>query len=67
MNRVGTGRTLGVGDRLDTDVAGARRAGLDSALVLTGGTTRDQAEAAQPKPTHVADSLAALILGDHGV
>ena len=44
-----TGRTLGVGDRLDIDVAGARRAGLDSALVLTGGTTREQAEAAEPE------------------
>ena len=52
----GDGRTLGVGDRLDVDVAGARRAGLDSALVLTGGTTREQADAAQPKPTHVADA-----------
>ena len=58
LDRLGDGRTLGVGDRLDVDVAGARRAGLDSALVLTGGTTREQAEAAQPKPTHVADSLA---------
>jgi HAD superfamily hydrolase (TIGR01450 family) len=63
LDRVGDGRTLGVGDRLDIDVAGARRAGLDSALVLTGSTTRDQAEAAQPKPTHTADSLAALVLG----
>lgn len=62
LDRLGDGRTLGVGDRLDVDVAGARRAGLDSALVLTGGTTREQAEAAQPKPTHIADSLAALVL-----
>jgi HAD superfamily hydrolase (TIGR01450 family) len=61
-DRLGDGRTLGVGDRLDIDVAGARRAGLDSAVVLTGGTTREQAEAAQPQPTHIADSLAALVL-----
>jgi HAD superfamily hydrolase (TIGR01450 family) len=62
-DRLGAGRMLAVGDQLDIDVAGARRAGLDSALVLTGGTTREQADAADPRPTHVADSLAALVLG----
>ena len=62
LDRLGEGRVLGVGDRLDVDVAGARRAGLDSALVLTGATTQAQANAAQPKPTFVADSLAALVL-----
>ena len=56
-DRLGPGRTLAVGDRLDIDIAGARRAGLDSALVLTGGTTRAEADAADPRPTHVADSL----------
>jgi HAD superfamily hydrolase (TIGR01450 family) len=61
-DRLGPGRMLAVGDLLDIDVAGARRAGLDSALVLTGGTTREEADAADPKPTHVADSLAALVL-----
>jgi len=62
-DRLGPGRILAVGDRLDADVAGARRAGMDSALVLTGGTSREQADAADPKPTHTADSLAALVLG----
>jgi HAD superfamily hydrolase (TIGR01450 family) len=62
-DRLGPGRCLGVGDRLDVDVAGARRAGMDSALVLTGGTSRAEADAADPRPTHVADSLAALVLG----
>lgn len=60
---LGPGRVLAVGDRLDIDVAGARRAGLDSALVLTGSTTRAQAAGADPRPTHVGDSLAALVLG----
>src|SRR5262249_57141768 len=32
-------RTLMIGDRLDTDIAGAKAAGLASALVLTGVTT----------------------------
>jgi HAD superfamily hydrolase (TIGR01450 family) len=61
-DRLGPGRVLAVGDLLEVDIAGARRAGLDSALVLTGGTTREAADAADPKPTHVADSLAALVL-----
>jgi HAD superfamily hydrolase (TIGR01450 family) len=59
---LGPGRLLAVGDRLDIDIAGARRAGLDSALVLTGSTSRAEAAAADPRPTHVGDSLAALVL-----
>jgi ribonucleotide monophosphatase NagD (HAD superfamily) len=61
-DRLGPGRMLAVGDLLDVDVAGARRAGIDSALVLTGGTGREEAEAADPRPTFVADSLASLVL-----
>jgi HAD superfamily hydrolase (TIGR01450 family) len=63
LDRLGPGRVLAVGDKLDTDVAGARRAGLDSALVLTGATSRAEADAADPRPTHVAASLGALVLG----
>lgn len=68
VDRLGEGRTLVVGDRLDTDVAAAAAAGLDAALVLTGGTTRAEAEAALgaaegPRPIAVADSLAKLVLG----
>ena len=62
-DRLGPGRVLAVGDRLDVDVAGARRAGIDSALVLTGATTRAQADAAAPRPTYVAASLGELVLG----
>jgi HAD superfamily hydrolase (TIGR01450 family) len=61
-DRLGKGRCLAVGDRIEIDVLGARRAGMDSALVLTGGATRAQADAADPKPTLVAESLAALVL-----
>jgi glycerol-1-phosphatase len=41
VDRLGTEprRTLALGDRLDTDIAGARAAGLDSAWVLTGVDT----------------------------
>jgi HAD superfamily hydrolase (TIGR01450 family) len=62
-DRLGEGRCLAVGDRLDADVAGARHAGMDSALVLTGSTLRAQASAADPAPTYIADSLNALVLG----
>jgi HAD superfamily hydrolase (TIGR01450 family) len=63
LDRLGEGRTLVVGDRLDSDVAAAAKAKLDSALVLTGGTSREEAEAAEdPRPGTVAESLAELVL-----
>jgi glycerol-1-phosphatase len=63
LDRLGPGRALVVGDRVDVDAAGARAAGLDSAIVLTGATTAAEASAAEPPPTHVAGSLADLVLG----
>jgi HAD superfamily hydrolase (TIGR01450 family) len=64
LDRLGEGRTLVVGDRLDSDVAAAAAAGLDAALVLSGGTSADDARAAkEPRPVAVADSLAALVSG----
>jgi glycerol-1-phosphatase len=63
LDRLGHGRALAVGDRLEVDVAGARAAGIDAALVLTGGARREDAAAADPPPTHVAASLAELVLG----
>jgi HAD superfamily hydrolase (TIGR01450 family) len=61
-DRLGEGKILALGDRLESDVLGAKRAGFDSALVLTGATDRAQLEGAQPAPTYVGDSLAALLL-----
>jgi glycerol-1-phosphatase len=63
MLRTGAKHPLVVGDRLDTDIEGANRAGVDSLLVLTGVTTRAEADAAQGvhKPTYVADDLRALL------
>jgi ribonucleotide monophosphatase NagD (HAD superfamily) len=61
-DRLGEGKILALGDRLDADVLGAKRAGFDSALVLTGVTERSQIDGAQPSPTHVGESLAALLL-----
>ena len=43
LDRLGEGRALVVGDRLDADVAGAIAAGLDAAVVLTGATDEDEA------------------------
>jgi HAD superfamily hydrolase (TIGR01450 family) len=64
LDRLGDGRTLVVGDRLDSDIAAAAKARLDSALVLTGGTTREEAEAAEdPKPKRIAANRAELVLG----
>ena len=50
-----------VGDRISSDIEGGRRAGLETILVLSGTTTRAEAEAADPRPDHVVDDLAALL------
>jgi len=63
LDRLGQGRTLMIGDRIDTDLAAAAKAGVDAALVLSGGVTREQADAVpDPKPVTVADTLAGVIL-----
>jgi glycerol-1-phosphatase len=62
LDRLGPGRTLVIGDRLDADLAGARAAGLDGAIVLTGATSAAMAGAADPAPAFVAGSLAELLL-----
>ncbi len=62
LERLGPGRTLSVGDRLDIDIKGAQGAGIDAALVLTGGESRVAAAECDPPPQHVADSLADLVL-----
>lgn len=64
LDRMGQGRSVLIGDRLDTDIAAAASAHVDAALVLTGGATREEAAAANdPKPVAVGDTLAALVLG----
>jgi glycerol 3-phosphatase-2 len=55
-------RALVVGDRLDSDLAGARAAGLDGAIVLTGATDAAAAAAADPAPVAVAATLAELLM-----
>ena len=60
--RVGGERPLVVGDRLDTDIEGATRAGYHSLLVMTGVTGVDELVTAAPpsRPTYVAATLGAL-------
>jgi glycerol 3-phosphatase-2 len=63
LDRLGAGRTLLVGDRLDTDMAAAARTELDGALVLTGDAERADADGAEPRPVAVAENLAQLLVG----
>ena len=64
LDRLGPGRALMVGDRLDSDLAGAAAAGIDGAIVLTGVTTREEARtASDPTPVAVADTLHGLVCG----
>jgi 4-nitrophenyl phosphatase len=53
-------RTLTVGDRLDTDIAGARAAGLPSALVLTGVTDAAMLDTSDIQPDMVFANLPEL-------
>jgi glycerol 3-phosphatase-2 len=65
LDRVGGERALVVGDNLKADVAGAHALGLDAAVVLSGLTTREEAEAAleaDPPIVAIADTLADLVL-----
>jgi len=60
--RFGGVKPLVIGDRLDTDILGANRAGMESALVLTGIDRRKQALAANAKcrPTYILGDLREL-------
>ncbi len=54
-------QTAVLGDRLDTDIAGAAAAGMDSIMVLTGINSRSDIAASPVKPTHVFEDLPALM------
>lgn len=65
LRRLGSGpdRALMVGDALEMDVAAGHAAGVDTALVLTGVSTGEQARAApeNQRPTYVFDDLPGLL------
>jgi glycerol-1-phosphatase len=54
-------RVAMVGDRVSSDVAGGRAAGLETILVLSGTTSREEAASADPAPDHVLESLSGLL------
>ncbi|HEX3802619.1 MAG TPA: HAD-IIA family hydrolase [Solirubrobacteraceae bacterium] len=63
LDRLGPGRTLMIGDHLVSDLGGAAAAGIDAAVVLTGVTSRAEAEAASdPAPVAIGQDLATLVL-----
>jgi 4-nitrophenyl phosphatase len=53
--------TLVIGDRLETDIAAGQAVGCPTALVLSGVSTRKQADAWIPSPTVIAENLSALV------
>lgn len=63
LEKLGTKKeeTLVVGDRLETDVAAGQGVGCPTALVLSGVSTRKQADAWTPKMDVIAESLAELV------
>jgi 4-nitrophenyl phosphatase len=53
-------RTVMIGDRLDTDILAAQRAGLTTALVLTGVTQRSDLVGSEVIPDYVFTDLPAI-------
>ena len=53
--------TVMIGDRMDTDVVAGMEAGLETILVLTGITSREEAELFPYRPSRIVDSIADLI------
>jgi glycerol-1-phosphatase len=62
----GTTKPLAVGDRLDTDIAGAINAEMDALLVFTGVSTPKELLTTEPnkRPRYVADDVGALMHDD---
>ncbi|MBC7092676.1 HAD-IIA family hydrolase [Candidatus Bipolaricaulota bacterium] len=57
-------RALMIGDRLETDILGAQHLGMDTALVLSGVSAREDIARQRIRPTWIAASLAALAAGE---
>jgi 4-nitrophenyl phosphatase len=63
LERLGTSReeTLVVGDRLETDIAAGQAVGCPTAMVLSGVSSKAEADEWKPSPTLIANDLAALV------
>ncbi len=63
LERLGASKeeTLVVGDRLETDIAAGQAVGCPTALVLSGVSSREEAELWRPKIDFIAEDLASLI------
>ncbi|HEX2922760.1 MAG TPA: HAD-IIA family hydrolase [Chloroflexota bacterium] len=57
---LGPGKMIMVGDRLDSDIAGGLRAGIGTALVLTGVTTRQEGEESEWRPDYILEDVSGL-------
>jgi NagD protein len=53
--------TAMIGDRMDTDVVSGLEAGLETILVLTGVTTREEAERFPYRASRIVDSVADVV------
>jgi NagD protein len=53
--------TAMIGDRMDTDVVSGLEAGLETILVLTGVTTRAEAERFPYRASRIVESVADLV------
>lgn len=50
-----------IGDRVSSDIAGGKAAGLETILVRSGTTSREEAAAANPAPDFVLEDLSGLL------
>jgi NagD protein len=55
--------TAMIGDRMDTDIVAGLEAGMETILVLSGVTTREEAERFPYRPSRIVDSVADLVDG----
>ncbi len=53
--------TAMIGDRMDTDIVAGLEAGMETILVLSGVTAREEAERFPYRPSRIVDSVADLI------